>query len=182
MRTFSKIPVGIAVACALLLGPFSRASHAGIRMDGTEFQSGSEASRLDASTRAASPTTSIPPNRMVYTFGQAILAKGEITNAVNGQAVKIGLGYDFNAQNTTSWGCTCPNQGTVVIDAEDDAVNISNVINALFYNGPNPHDPLCPVLRIDADCDGFTTAADLSIIINLVFFNGPEPCEPCATE
>ncbi|MBD3297972.1 MAG: hypothetical protein GF341_04895 [candidate division Zixibacteria bacterium] len=182
MRTYSNVPVGLAVAFVLLLGLLHSESRAGIRMDGTEFQSGSQASKLDASTRAASPTISIPPNRLVYTFGQAILAKGEITNAATGEAVKIGLGYDFNAQNTTFWGCTCPNQGTVVTDAEDDAVNISNAINALFYNGPNPHDPLCPVFRIDADCDGFTTAADLSILINQVFFNGPAPCEPCTTE
>lgn len=167
----------MAVGVALLLASIPAIGLAGIRMDGTEFQASSEASKISSATR-----TSIPATRLVYTFGQAILAKGEITNAGDGTAVKIGLGYDFNAQNTTAWGCTCLNQGNLAGGAEDDINDIAAVIEALFFNGANPQDPLCPSFRIDVNCDNFTSAEDLAIIIDFVLNNGPDFCQPCAED
>ncbi|GAB4318816.1 MAG: hypothetical protein Kow0074_08240 [Candidatus Zixiibacteriota bacterium] len=146
-------------------------------MDGSEFQAGSQASKLEAAARS-----SIPATRLVYTFGQAVLAKGQITNTIDGTAVKIGLGYDFNAQNTTHWGCTCPNQGNLAGGEEDDVNDIAAVIDALFFNGDSPQDPLCPAARVDVNCDDFSTAEDLVIIIDLVLNGTGEPCQPCAAE
>ena len=171
----------VFLAVTGIIGLTAAAAQAGIRMDGTEFQSGSRVTTTTV-TRTADASTAVPNSanrKLVFTMGQAILAYGEIENSTTGQAVKIGLGYDFNAQHKTDFGCTCIHQGEANADGVKDAIDLSAIIDALFYNGENFQDPLCPTVRFDTDCDGLLTALDLNQLIEQLYFNGPPPCNPC---
>lgn len=171
----------LATLTLCILGLLAAGAAAGIRMDGTEFQSGSKVSTTQTTTVAdgsvAGPSGT--DRKLVYTMGQAVLAYGSIQNSSTGQAVKIGLGYDFNAQQKTDFGCTCNHQGDANIDGQKDGLDLTAVIDALFYGGLSPQDPLCPLQRFDTDCDGYLTILDFNQMIDQLFYGGPPPCNPC---
>ncbi len=75
--------------------------------------------------------------------------------------------------------CLCEFQADGNGDGVYDAIDLNSLIEAVFFNGPNPQDATCPLFRFDLDCDSSTDAVDLNLIINLLFFNGPGPCDPC---
>jgi hypothetical protein len=160
----------LLVAVGVLL---PESAPAGIRIDGTESQSASfslSTSRKDADSTGA--------EKLVFTFGQALLARGELFNP-NGVATKIGIGYEYNVRNT-SYTCSCPNQGDADTDARTTALDLAKIIDALFAGAPNPIEPTCPTYRYDWDCDGQTTPLDLAATVDYLFANGSGPCKPCA--
>jgi len=75
--------------------------------------------------------------------------------------------------------CECPFQGDYDEDTFLTALDLSDLIDALFAGGVDPTDPICPVPRGDLDCDGFTTALDLTVLIDHLFAGGQPPCDPC---
>ncbi|MBD3298001.1 MAG: hypothetical protein GF341_05040 [candidate division Zixibacteria bacterium] len=76
--------------------------------------------------------------------------------------------------------CECPYQCDFDANGVLDAVDLNEEINALFFNGPNPQDPMCPTTRADFNNDTFPDATDLDGLIDHLFFNGPLPVDPCA--
>jgi len=76
--------------------------------------------------------------------------------------------------------CQCPKQGDFDDDGFLTALDLGDMIDALFAGGSDPQDPLCPASRADIDCDGFATALDLGNLIDHLFAGGPGPCDPCA--
>ncbi|MBD3299402.1 MAG: S8 family serine peptidase [candidate division Zixibacteria bacterium] len=75
--------------------------------------------------------------------------------------------------------CDCPYQSDFDENAVLDANDLNGMIDALFFNGPNPQDPDCTKTRADFNCDDAPDANDLSGFIDHLFFNGPGPCDPC---
>ncbi len=75
--------------------------------------------------------------------------------------------------------CDCPHQADLDTSGALDAVDLNLVINALFFNGPDPVEPNCPTSRSDWNCDSFLDASDLNRLINGIFFAGDPPCDPC---
>ncbi|MBD3299484.1 MAG: hypothetical protein GF341_12570 [candidate division Zixibacteria bacterium] len=77
--------------------------------------------------------------------------------------------------------CFCFNQADLNDDSFFDAVDLSLLIEILFFNGTDIQDMACPITRSDLNCDGVADAVDLNLLIELLFFNGPSPCNPCFT-
>ena len=88
-----------------------------------------------------------------------------------GPTLRLTIGYT---------DCWCDYQGDMNQDLFWDAIDLNVLIQTLFFNGPNPHDPFCVGPRADLDCDGFVDALDLNYMIDLLFFGGPPPCDPCS--
>ncbi|MEW5874385.1 MAG: thrombospondin type 3 repeat-containing protein [Candidatus Zixiibacteriota bacterium] len=76
--------------------------------------------------------------------------------------------------------CSCPWQADFDESGAVDAVDLAVLIDAVFFGGPDPQDPLCPDTRGDFNSDGVTDAVDLAVMIDYVFFGGSGPGEPCA--
>jgi len=76
--------------------------------------------------------------------------------------------------------CDCPYQSDFNEDGFLDATDLSFMIDAVFFGGNDPQDPVCNATRGDFNCDGFTDATDLAFLIDHVFFGQPGPCDPCA--
>ena len=57
---------------------------------------------------------------------------------------------------------------------EVDIIDVVNLINYLFRQGPEP----TPLESGDVNCDGEVTIADAVYLINYLFKSGPPPCEP----
>ena len=112
-------------------------------------------------------------------MGQAVMAQGCLPVTDTGTAVCIGLGYDYNVEGTTLFGCNCPSQGQFGTSKTRDAVAISSLIDIVFFGAPEPQDPKCPLGRGDVDCNGVTDAIELAEVIEEVFFGGPGACDPC---
>lgn len=172
MRQVLKILLRVSVLLVVVGVLFPESVLAGIRIDGTESQSASfslSTSRKDADSTGG--------EKLVFTFGQALLAQGELFNP-DGVATKIGIGYEYNVRNT-SYTCYCPNQGDADKDTYTTALDLSTIIDALFAGAPNPADAGCPTFRYDWDCDGQTTPLDLAAAVDYLFANGDGPCNPC---
>jgi len=60
------------------------------------------------------------------------------------------------------------------------ARDLNALIDALFFSGPDPHDPDCPTTRGDFNNDGAPDPLDLNDMIDYLFFAGPPPVDPCA--
>lgn len=74
----------------------------------------------------------------------------------------------------------CPNQADLEPNGAINAVDLTAMINIVFFGATDPQDPECPGTRFDYDCGGTTNAVDVTKIINHVFFGGEGPCNPCA--
>jgi len=166
---------------ALVLSVFIRAAGptealGGIRLDGTEFQNASD---IGTSTQKSAQ---IQSSKIVFTFGQAVMATGKLPEGAAETAVQIGLGYEYNVVHTTLFGCSCPYQGDADKDGYETSLDLAAMIDALFEGGPSPQDKSCPTFRFDADCDGFVSALDLALAVDYLFKDGPPPCTPCTSE
>lgn len=161
--------ISLPAMAGLLLA--SVLAHAGIRVDGTEFQTTSDV------VGQASKTSASDLSAIVFTLSQPIIAQGELPGSES--ASKIGLGYEYNTAQTTDFGCTCNNQGDGDGDGFITALDLAGIIDALFSGADNPQDAYCPTYRFDFDCDDFTTALDLAALIDHVFASGSGPCDPC---
>jgi hypothetical protein len=75
--------------------------------------------------------------------------------------------------------CDCPFQSDFNADLFLDATDLAFMIDAVFFGGLDPSDPLCPTSRGDFNCDMFPDASDLAFLIDRVFFGGANPCDPC---
>ncbi|MBD3297905.1 MAG: hypothetical protein GF341_04555 [candidate division Zixibacteria bacterium] len=76
-------------------------------------------------------------------------------------------------------GCLCAFQCDFDENGVRDAIDMNAEIDILFFNGPDPKDPSCPVTRADFDANGFSDVLDLDALIKHLFFNGPPPVDPC---
>ncbi|MBD3297258.1 MAG: hypothetical protein GF341_01270 [candidate division Zixibacteria bacterium] len=97
-------------------------------------------------------------------------------------AAEVCNGLDDNCDGSIDEGgicCSCPFQADFNADSFLDAVDLNALIDALFFNGPDPQDPNCPTTRGDFNNDGVSDATDLNALIDALFFNGPDPCDPC---
>ena len=59
-------------------------------------------------------------------------------------------------------------------------MDITALIDVLFFNAHEPADPLCTATRADLNVDGQPDALDLAILIDHVYFGGMEPVDPCS--
>lgn len=77
--------------------------------------------------------------------------------------------------------CICDQHGELTGDAVIDAVDLNDLIEGIFFNGPPPPtDPDCPhIHRGDYTCDNAYDAVDLNAMIDYIFFNGTTLCDPC---
>ena len=75
--------------------------------------------------------------------------------------------------------CDCPYQADMDGSGFLDAVDLNLLIDALFYQGSNPQDPLCPSSRADFNADGSSDAVDLNQLIDHLFFGSAAPTDPC---
>ena len=80
---------------------------------------------------------------------------------------------------TVQDGCLCPFRSDYDEDGFLDAIDMSKVIDILFFAGDDILDVGCPSPRADFNCSGFADAVDLNELIDHLFFNGPGPCDPC---
>ncbi len=97
-------------------------------------------------------------------------------------AAEVCNGLDDNCDGSIDEGgicCSCPFQADFNADNFLDAVDLNALIDALFFNGPDPQDPNCPTSRGDFNNDGVPDDTDLNALIDALFFNGPDPCDPC---
>ncbi|MBD3299163.1 MAG: hypothetical protein GF341_10945 [candidate division Zixibacteria bacterium] len=92
---------------------------------------------------------------------------------------EAGIGYWYGVDSGGTSDCDCPWQGDLNADGVRDAVDLNQEINALFFNGPDPQDPLCPTTRANFNNDAAADAVDLNLLIQHLFFNGPPPVDPC---
>ena len=82
-------------------------------------------------------------------------------------------------KGTITVDCDCPYQGDFDESGFLDAIDLNELINTLFFNGPDPRDALCATTRADFDNSGFADALDLNGLIDHLFFSGEGPCDPC---
>lgn len=75
--------------------------------------------------------------------------------------------------------CDCPHQFDFDEDAEPTALDLSALIDVMFYGATNIQDPDCPASRGDFDNNGAIDALDLNAVIDYLFFGGSGPCNPC---
>lgn len=107
-----------------------------------------------------------------YTFG----GQGGQTAIGHGEAagVRLGSGFWYGARV-----CSCTRQGDSNNDGNLDALDLNDMIDALFFGGENPKDRSCPTLIFDLDCSMFADALDLNYLVDYIFFGGQPPCQPC---
>lgn len=77
--------------------------------------------------------------------------------------------------------CICPDHGNVSGTGGIDAVDLTMVIDGIFFGGSMPmKDSECPhIHRGDFNCDNVFNAVDLTVFIGHIFFGGAPPCDPC---
>lgn len=80
---------------------------------------------------------------------------------------------------TTLNPCDCSSQCDLHEDGFLDSVDLNRLIDVLFFNGSDMHDPTCPITRSDFDGNGIADASDLNQLINCLYFEGPMPMDPC---
>ena len=104
-------------------------------------------------------------------IGQSVI--GYSTSA----SYELGAGYWYGVSG--GGGCACPFQADINGDGFIDSIDLSLVIDIVFFGGTDVTDPLCPTSRGDFNNDGFADSVDLSLVIDHVFFGGPGPTNPC---
>ena len=164
----------VALWCILTVLGTVGVAIASIRLDGTQFQGASAVSAT--AEKSGNQATAL---KLVWTMGQAVMAQGCLPVTETGTAVCIGLGYDYNVEGTTLFGCNCPAQGQFGTSKSRDAVSLASLVDIVFFGASEPQDPNCPLHRGDVDCNGNTDTVDLALVIEEVFFGGPGPCDPC---
>ncbi len=164
----------VALWCILTVLGTVGVAIASIRLDGTQFQGASAVSAT--AEKSGNQATAL---KLVWTMGQAVMAQGCLPVTETGTAVCIGLGYDYNVEGTTLFGCNCPTQGQFGASKSRDAVAIASLIDIVFFGVPDIQDPACPQTRADFDCSGAADSVDLSLLIDHVFFGGWSPINPC---
>lgn len=88
---------------------------------------------------------------------------------------------DFTGGSITLFtSCNCPNQADMDASGTINAVDLTLLINVIFFGGTDPQDPNCPVTRGDFNANGLTNAVDLTQLIDHIFFGGSGPNDPCA--
>ncbi len=172
-RIINRLPgAAFGVVAALLLG--TAIASDGIRVDGTEVQSASNISERATKKKEQAGV----PARIYFTAAQAVMAHG--ARPGGGDAAKIGLGYEYNVGETADFGdCSCPAQADLDGNGFVDSVDLSILIDVVFFGVPDVTDPQCPRTRSDFDDNGVADSVDLSLIIDYVFFGGPPPANPC---
>ena len=75
--------------------------------------------------------------------------------------------------------CACPSQAEYDGDAQPTAIDMSELIDVIFFAGTDVQDPDCPATRSDFNNDGVVDALDLNDMIDYLFFAGAGPCDPC---
>ncbi|MEW5876153.1 MAG: hypothetical protein AB1752_13355 [Candidatus Zixiibacteriota bacterium] len=114
-----------------------------------------------------------------HDVGRAIHVDGQLSVYVTGDSWGPGDDYDIMTAKYVALPCGCPNQGDAEPDGLVTAVDLSFIIDAVFFAGPEDQDPACPTTRYDFNCDLVTDATDLAGWIDYVFFAGPGACDPC---
>ena len=176
MKTMRIKLLGAFLLPVLILGARPSEVLGGIRLDGTEFQN---SSNIGTTTQKSAQ---IQTSKIVFTFGQAVMATGKLPAGAAETAVQIGLGYEYNVVHTTLFGCSCPHQGDADKDGYGTSLDLAALIDALFAGGTNPQDGSCPTLRFDADCDGYVSPLDLAVAVDFLYAQGPPACNPCTSE
>jgi hypothetical protein len=65
-------------------------------------------------------------------------------------------------------------------DGDLTAIDLAQLIEALFMGGSDPTDGGCRDWpRGDIDCDGYSTGLDLGLLVDYLFAGGDSPCDPC---
>lgn len=108
-------------------------------------------------------TCSNPANHLAF---YEATTHGEITPSFTKGTITVAL-------------CDCPYQGDFDGDNVIDAIDLNDMINALFFGGPDPQDIVCPTTRADFNNDNAADALDLNLLIEHMFFGGGGPCDPC---
>lgn len=85
----------------------------------------------------------------------------------------------FTASTITVSACDCPAQGDLYVDGFVGTLDFMNLIDVLFFGGPDIQDPACPNTRADIDGNGVVDILDFNTIVMYLFFGGPKPCNPC---
>lgn len=75
--------------------------------------------------------------------------------------------------------CDCPMQADLDGSGSINSVDLTNVINIVFFSGPDIQDPNCPATRADFNGSGQANSVDLTMLIQHIFFAGPGPADPC---
>jgi hypothetical protein len=88
--------------------------------------------------------------------------------------------YKIISDQSACGDCDCPYQGDLDQSLAYDASDLNELIDVLFFNAPDPQDPMCPITRSDLDASTAADAVDLNYMVDLLFFNGPTPVDPCA--
>lgn len=92
-------------------------------------------------------------------------------------------GQDFSnvalVRITVIEGCDCPFQADMDASTTITSVDLTLLINVVFFGGTDVQDGSCPRSRSDMNADGVTNAVDLTHLINHVFFGGPPATDPC---
>lgn len=83
---------------------------------------------------------------------------------------------------TCSLICNCSAHGDTYGDGGLNVVDISVLINEVFFSGLAADvDPLCPhVSRADYNCDLLINVLDISHAVDYVLRGGAGPCDPCS--
>lgn len=132
---------------------------------------------------------STPPPPSFVSFndlgdGSAVLTLtpqiGDAAEMVVGVVASDGVLADtIDVQVTITPTCVCQYLSDFDANSALDALDLNDLISALFFAGPNPQDPGCPNTRGDFDASGAPDAIDLNALIDHLFFGGPAPCDPC---
>jgi hypothetical protein len=101
-----------------------------------------------------------------------------VAGEVSTDALKMGLGFWYGAAGGSE--CYCPHHADPNESGFTDVEDLNFLIDAAFAGGPIPHDPTCPMNRIDVDCNTFVDIIDVNYLVDYLFAGGPPPCDPCA--
>ncbi len=111
----------------------------------------------------------VPGSRLSASASQSVVLQG--TNS----GFALSGGFWYGAQ-----GCNCPSQLDLDANGFVDSIDLSLIIDEIFFGGPMGYDTTCTHPRSDGNCDGFTDSIDLAYMMDLIFFGGIGPCNPCS--
>ncbi|GAB4316540.1 MAG: hypothetical protein Kow0074_04520 [Candidatus Zixiibacteriota bacterium] len=75
--------------------------------------------------------------------------------------------------------CVCDNPLDFDANQQIDAIDLSYLIDVLYFNGTNIQDPDCPSTRADFNNNNKINSWDLNYAIDYIFFGGVAPCNAC---
>jgi hypothetical protein len=161
---------GLAMYTSIALG--------GIRLDGTEVQSGSGRVHVPSTLKGAQTNA---PTTLVFTLGQPIMAQGQVTGS-GAAPTRIGLGYAYNHLYTSFCRCDC--HADPVCDGVATVQDVVKTVGVAFRGDPPAIDTDCAYAgRTDVNCDGVTTVIDVVRMVDVAFRGADRAvkfCRPCA--